>query len=434
MARAGRCALPEVLSNPWMQGFIVVVSLLSVWALVGLLRPPGRGGGGPRPRSGPPDQTLEVEGRTLRVWLPTAKLPLQVEVSLTPDAERPEAVVDPAILRDLDLDEALSNATDLAVLAAMDSPTRALLLPAGRLHVGAETLTLTRPEPPGDVPEARLRACVEAAARFETYHRAEGRLETLAMEDPAPAVRARALVALSARDGGLAPAVAERALADGDPTVRGQAALAARRALDQVGQALMTLPRGPVSRRLAQGLLELADDPALGLDPGLQRSLLALVQAPGAPEEQRVQALERCLDVPGAGDLGGLVDELLRGPATRLRHEALRAAAKLGLTATVPAILVLAASDDPGVMLPAVEALRDLADPRAEKLLIELVRYDSYPVRAAAVEALGTCGGAAAVPHLRTLIERQSHPAMRERAQTALRTLQSRLSAAHARR
>ncbi len=258
------------------------------------------------------------------------------------------------------------------------------------------------------VPEVR-RAAVEALG----LHGARGDAEAVAsaLGDPDPDVRTEAAVALGRlrSPGSLAPL--RRALEDATPLVRQNAIVS----LAELGDVATLKAR--------------LDDPDLRLAFEAMRGLLHLDVVPDIDRlADRLDArmtggvgFTRLVpDAAGDGDRRTALDLLERARCPReLDREALLvAAAERGDASLVPALLTLLEAGDSQLRAGAVGALAVL-DALPVELVASMLEDPHRGVRASVVDALGTAGGAEAVPAVASRL-RHVEPLVRLAAAEAL--------------
>jgi HEAT repeat protein/cyclophilin family peptidyl-prolyl cis-trans isomerase len=315
-------------------------------------------------------------------------------------------------------------------------------------------------------------------AKLEYHRSLGGGVLTAYMEDPDPAVRARAALALGRIQDPSTMPVLTAALGDEEPSVRAEAAFALGQTFDDstegsLMQALETEEDPAVREALVEALGKVGDENASGTlakvldspETGVRcRAAIALglqgrrgVKHPGADrallehaaefdDEVRWRvfyalarrkvsgsvdifiaglgdrnALVRAYSARGLGDVGderGLFPliSVLADEDWRVAVNAARALGRLGDRRAVEPLVYAADSDNEHIALTAVGALGSLGGARAVLRLSDLIESDNWRLRAASAKALAEADSGAAFPYL---VEMLRSPDPRLRAASA---------------
>ena len=217
-----------------------------------------------------------------------------------------------------------------------------------------------------------------------------GRVLRLALDDPSPEVRQRAVSGLW-EDEGLDLRDRFLALAATDPSqdVRAEAARGLVRFVD------LTVGREPV----------VDDDP-------LRVGLLAIAEDDAETELVRRRAIEAVGGFGTDGRIAGAIRDAYDGDDEAARLGAVAAMGRSGDARWLPDLLAEIGSDDAEMRFEAVQACGELGDDRALAPLAEMIYEDALEtdIRQAVVVALGRIGGPEAARILRELGDDDEHP------------------------
>jgi HEAT repeat protein len=223
---------------------------------------------------------------------------------------------------------------------------------------------------------------------------------------------------------------------------------------DRLRQIALTDPNAEVRARTVRHLFERASTQEVARavakdllnDPEVTNLALRLAAAKGLGGREAFEPLRKLAEDPGAGPIAAealqaLVevyscDKLsaslvlaLKAPSSSVRRTAVKAIAAARHTELVEEVCRATEGADAELLVTIADALGHLRDPRAEPILVSLLRDESEAVRHASARALGELGSAAAVEPLLALTKGFGG-SLKQVAQESISRIQARLGPA----
>lgn len=264
--------------------------------------------------------------------------------------------------------------------------------------LGNEVMPVVRsawPSLPLDTRRYLVRQMVDLAESNLALH--FGRVFHVALTDPDPEVRARAIAGLwEDESAGFLNQLLQLAELEQDPVVREVIAVALGRFVYQVVTGSLDEDTG---RRI--------------------RRVLLLLLRPGEPVAVRRRALESLAYFPDDARIDQLIAESYSSPIHDLRVSSVLAMGRHLNRRWLSDVLAELESDDPEFRYEAARACGEFGDSNAINPLLTLIDDEDREVQAAAISALGQIGGQRSANILRRLAE-SDDPVVSEAADEAL--------------